>query len=388
MFYQSPSLDLLGSDKKSYAQETTEGPIVRPTLDINVVAATPRVTEPTSKTTPNFLGGSSVQPNPFSFIGAEFDDNEAPPVTAPIIDNAKSSGSSSSGGRSKSMRRTSGETETERNKSIDLSPKGEHETTSLYERQLPFLTPGLDVPSALQQSTQTEGGLTTCGDGGHGFEANYLRNNTELVVARDYSNHSSVIESVRDDLNARESKLESAASPNAWFIPCTNLHQIMTFETVYQLLGKCDPGLPESSIREKAARITPPFESSLSPFRRVFAILILIRKESAIFRFLDNGIDDFQLPLYFDNEERPESDIFQIADFKDQDIRDFCRTQWEVWPVFFSSQNGKIVHYECRRGEILPFMKHKWKLNKKGGSGELACYALHPHQQDFTRHTV
>jgi hypothetical protein len=333
----------------------------------------------------NPSNGSIEQSNTFqtSYTGGAFKGNDLP------LDSKSRAGSSTR--RSKSIKRKSVESGRDSGASIVLPSKGECETIATHERRpLPFLSSssGLDVPPSVQPPTPTDGGLTTCDDGGHDFEVEFLKNNPTLIVARDYSMRRPVVESVRDDLNARGTKIQSATDSKGWFIPCTRLHQIMTYETIRLLLHECDPTLSEKLVREKAAKIAPSLESSTNPFRRVFAILILIRKPSAIFSFLENEIDDTQLPFYVDEEDRPPHDVFQIADWKDQDIRDFCQTQWEIWPVFFSVKGEKIVHYECRRGEILPFVNHEWRFIKKGGSGEIACYGLHSHQQSLKRYTV
>jgi serine/threonine protein kinase len=275
--------------------------------------------------------------------------------------------------------------------SINLQSTPGHMNEATDERPLLFNTGSDDpLPLTLKPPAHMERALTTCDDGGHVFEADFLRTHPELIIGRDYSKRVPVLKSVRDDLNAGGTKLRSATEvQHTYFIPCTTLHQIMTEQTVRLLLRECDTTLATNVIHQQAAKIAPPLQFNLSPFRRVFAILILIRKPLVIFSFLKNGINDSLLPFELDEDDGPPHAIFTEDDWGDQDIRDFCRTQWEVWPVFFSGQGEKIVHYECRRGEILPFTiaEQEWKLFKKGGNGEITSYQLHPHQQSLTRYT-
>lgn len=287
--------------------------------------------------------------------------------------------------------------------SIVLSQQPESENTAAKDGKVEILVKKssdaltvqspLIVHSPLGVLTPTEGGLTTCDDGGRTFEADFLAENEDMVNERTYDSGHSVIEQVRDDLDATSVKLQSAIDPKSWYISCTSLHAIMTFKTACLLLHEIDAGMSQSYVEQVAEEIAPPLSRRYATsFRRIFAILILIRKPKAILELHARSLDDSQL-CKFDSEPssgsplHPMLEFFRDAKWKDGDIRDFCRVQWEVWPVFFSVTGRKVIHYECRAGEILPFRKINQKI-MKGGYGEVACYELHPHQQTLVRYTV
>ena len=283
---------------------------------------------------------------------------------------------------------------------IVLLPKPESKDSAVEDRTIQKLVDRsrdaatLTVRLPYGVSTPTDGGLTTCYDGGRSFEADFLHKNQHLVKERKYNPNRSVIEQVRDELNANGVKLQSAIDPKSYYIPCTRLYSIMTYDTVCFLLHECDEEMSRLDVERLAGDIAPRLSSNATTsFRRIFAILILIRKPKAILEFHARTLDDSQLPYNFESEPSPEStphplsQLFQESEWKDGDVRDFCREQWEVWPAFFSVKGKKLVHYQCRPGEVLPFQKIRQKI-KKGGYGEVACYKLHPDQQNLVRYTV
>jgi hypothetical protein len=245
-------------------------------------------------------------------------------------------------------------------------------------------TPSLSQASTL--SIVTEGGMTTCGDGGQNLERLFLKNNPGKVSHRSYAAVESVVKSVRTDLNADETKVQSAANSKPFFIPCTALYSIMSQETVGLLLTELYPGEKLGMMNKK---VLAPLLPGAPSFRRTIAILILIHKQADLRWFFQQDINDSELPFDFIEMKNPRSKYAELG-WETEDFRNFCRVRSEVSPVFFavskSDEKEKIVHYQCRSGEVVPFTKHNWTV--RAGFGEVSSYNLHEDQQNLHRYTV
>ena len=231
-------------------------------------------------------------------------------------------------------------------------------------------TPSLSEASTL--SIVTEGGMTTCGDGGQNLERNFLKDNPGKVFHRSYASVESVVKSVRRDLNADVTKVQSAENSKPFFIPCTALYSIMSQETVGLLLREL---YPSENLGMMNKEVLAPLSPGAPSFRRTIAILILIHKQGDLRWFFQQNIDDSELPFDFIEMKNPNSEYANLG-WETEDFRNFCRVRSEVSPVFFavskSNQKEKIVHYQCRAGEVVPFTKHNWRV--RAGFGEVSSY--------------
>jgi hypothetical protein len=280
-----------------------------------------------------------------------------------------------------------------------LSCPGESAAQNVWRGNNELLGIPADSKPAVQSFSQassvtvvTEGGMTTCDDGGHDFEGLFLKNNPHRIPHRSYASSQTVLERVRKDLNADGTKIRSAAGSRPFFIPCTSLYSIMSQETVGLLLQET---YPNEDLGETTKEVVAPLLAGARSFRRAFAILILINKQADLRWFVEKGIDDSQLPFDFDEMNHPSAEFMELrvnSAWETEDFRRFCHTRLEVSPVFFSvsgpSNKEKIVHYQCRLGEVLPFVEHEWTINKQGGFGEVTSYKLHEDQQNLHRYTV
>lgn len=246
------------------------------------------------------------------------------------------------------------------------------------------------VPNFSQTSTLsivTEGGMTTCSDGGRELERLFLRSNPDRVSHRNFSTAKSIVRTVKKELNADKTKLQSAAGSKPFFIPCTAIHSIISQETVDLLLQEL---YPNETLGKMNKEVLAPELPSAPSFRRTITILILIDKSKYLRWFFRNDISDSELPFDFGEMMDPLSRYAELG-WEPEDFRNFCRVRSEVSPVFFSvsksEEREKIVHYRCHSGEVLPFTKQH-ELAAKGGFGEVSSYDLHEDQQDLHRYTV
>jgi len=281
--------------------------------------------------------------------------------------------------------------EVEEPKSNEVTPPSGYRANSQNVRRIGsggLRTSGrLDVPSA-SPSLLTEGEVTICDDSGQDLERQFLKENAKRIKARIYLPNKSIVEQVRNDLEADEAKLESAASPSRFFIPCTLLKEILSQETVGLIIKELYPDPATGMSKETLAPESP--GPGTPSFRRTIAVLILIRRERDLHWFVRKEMHDSELP--FDYRTLKEMTLTWALDWGPQDYRDFCERKHEVSPVFFAMSGflqkarKKIVHYHFNQGEILPFTRKHWA--EQGGFGEVMKYDLHQDQQHLRRYTV
>ncbi|KZL81698.1 protein kinase-like (pk-like) [Colletotrichum incanum] len=269
---------------------------------------------------------------------------------------------------------------------------------------------GLQVPKTpkVKQSntTITDSGPKSCVDGGRYYESLYLRNRLTLrtgfhdmpetlPLLRRYSGRKSVLRQVLVDLTGDDTVVQSAMNPKSAFVPCTILHDIMSFETVKLILQEC---FSEALWTTKDVQRIAPKDMNTTGLRRIFAILIIIQKHSDILSLLsfDSNIDDSYLMALDDTGTRSNATygqeqleaFFVQQDWLPVEKKAFRRTQWEVSPIFFANEGGHDVHYQCRSGDILPLIEHSNGIHKQGGYGEVTSYLLHESQQSLKRYTT
>ncbi|KAF6807390.1 protein kinase-like (PK-like) protein [Colletotrichum sojae] len=255
-------------------------------------------------------------------------------------------------------------------------------------------------------STVTDIAPKPCSNGGRDYESTYLRarynppSSSDGIPAsapprRDYrKSKKPILRQVLIDLTSNSTVVQSALNPKSKFVPCTVLHDIMTFETLHLIFSEIFK--QEQWTAQDIQRIAPR-DRSKTGLRRIFAILIIINKHYDILRLLqlDQDLDDTYLPALDDPahpsptpEQTLLEDFFERQDWIDREKTLFRQTQWELMPVFFGNEGGHDVHYQCRSGDVLPLVKHVGGIHKQGGYGEVTSYLLHKDQQSLKRYTT
>lgn len=141
-------------------------------------------------------------------------------------------------------------------------------------------------------------------------------------------------------------------------------------------------------------------------FRKIFVILVLIKKTSAIIPFLDRDVNDSDLPLekVERQHERGAYDLRRSRNSKrrlkcfskqwDQlDIRNFEEYQWTTLSPFFGKGGHKVVkHYPLQDQVVLPFIEvatRKGQIDTdrtlvfEGGFGKVFKVDIHPDHHNF-----
>lgn len=128
-------------------------------------------------------------------------------------------------------------------------------------------------------------------------------------------------------------------------------------------------------------------------YRKIFAILLFIRRPSRIWSFVEEGVCDADLPLVevprpnrldrrFDLRCKRKLDTPLRCLRKWKDVYDFEASQCIVLAPFFHKSNGKDVpHIELQPDHLLPFIG--WKSMPHGGYGQVYKATVHQSHHAF-----
>ncbi|KAK1752984.1 calcium and calcium/calmodulin-dependent serine/threonine-protein kinase [Echria macrotheca] len=259
-----------------------------------------------------------------------------------------------------------------------------------------------------------------CSQGGVEFEGQHIADVADKQKAKIYDLHASperFLDEVRKDLEPALSSMFTKSE--LYFLPWTDLHNVLSTDTVprlLQILNSRRPGSQYSNeeLKEFANKIAPPLPRLAEDrgvngqFRRTFATLILSKRESMIFAFVEAGFDDEQLLLVpFGPGLCAAPGKFQhlFMNWDKREIKHFKKYRWEVSPTFFAVKrelapapkagsqgaDGNVIFKRVRyllrsTEEVLPFEGSE-REDIKGGFAEVRFFKLHKDQQDLPRFT-
>jgi hypothetical protein len=174
------------------------------------------------------------------------------------------------------------------------------------------------------------------------------------------------------------------------YLPLDQLCEILSPAVVNQLLLQ---HFDEDKVSEYGVEVlgtrreVPPFPARR---RRIFAILVLIDQVRRLPKFIENNVDDRQLPLQFDNIEKPKraKRVTYITQQSDVSIL----TEFDVWPThsaldfilwqriinvpFLMFPVDRICFYNLPQDCTLPF--DSYGIQENGGYGNVYQATLHP----------
>jgi hypothetical protein len=139
-----------------------------------------------------------------------------------------------------------------------------------------------------------------------------------------------------------------------------------------------------------------PISGPKKSYRRIFAILVVIKRISYISSFVMHGVSDEDLPLVkmvdengmiagfrrkSDNEDAPGLECFASFDERDRDGFETVG-QWAMSaPVFERPDGNKVRDYDLASDAILPFVKEE--MVSSGGFGVVFRVQIHPEHHNF-----
>ncbi|KAI0599392.1 hypothetical protein F4775DRAFT_583271 [Biscogniauxia sp. FL1348] len=257
-------------------------------------------------------------------------------------------------------------------------------------------------------------------DGGYQLEQDYVQsslgNESDIEITDSGPLAIEKDESLEDELH--DALVESVFLPGEpEFLPGDELRRIVCPRRVNQLLADDQLSIQLPSNHSSiGSLICPPLGSGNPPYQRILTILILLGNNmyKQIRHFIAENIDDTRLPLKLvrSPEHRTEALTRSSEDetplefslgWRRRYLKGFIRWQWQISPTFFAVSDGDIAHYECRKGEILPFMAvgqgeelpfwgHDRTFNpadtSQAGNSVMLKYQIHKSQQNLRRYTT
>ncbi|TVY48835.1 Serine/threonine-protein kinase [Lachnellula occidentalis] len=172
---------------------------------------------------------------------------------------------------------------------------------------------------------------------------------------------------------------------NSYFIPNDELERLLHVDAIMDELGL----MPTQESHRLAQNV-----SNKAP--RLFAILVCLGLGELIPQFIDEGIDDGDLPFgrtddsrrprswQLCSKSRPNEPIKCMAGWKQSIIVNFDREQRYVLAhIFDNKEEGRIPHYDIGNNCILPFVKDEEQGNqvKQGGFSTVWEIIIHPAHQ-------
>lgn len=147
----------------------------------------------------------------------------------------------------------------------------------------------------------------------------------------------------------------------------------------------------------QVSTFTPKFKIPKEPkkqrssFKKIFAILVLMRRASEIDHFVAHAVTDDMLPLvrniqedkeFLASHSEPESVLTCFEHWERDDRHHFEDYQWRVLaPIFNQLEDGEDHHLDLQVDCVLPFCQ--WKCYARGGSACIYMAKIHPHHNNL-----
>jgi hypothetical protein len=188
---------------------------------------------------------------------------------------------------------------------------------------------------------------------------------------------------LRDDLCDARIELQ----PFRYFIAVDDLRRLITVDSISAELARCNA---EFGNHERGQEI---MEKISQVAWKLFAILVYVEQGHRIIDFLDENIDDTDLP-FVRSDETSTSVNFKLCSKKKSSqpikcmllwnqrlVNDFGRDQWcMLAPIF--EYTDEIEHYELDDNCVLPWIERSDRAINEGGYSTVCKVAIHPaHQQ-------
>ncbi|CAN9083314.1 unnamed protein product [Alternaria alternata] len=168
------------------------------------------------------------------------------------------------------------------------------------------------------------------------------------------------------------------------FIPESQIRDIVRDEVIQAELSKSNKSVGKPSRMLKAPVVSKNYES----YRKILAILYLMKRPSKIRLFVKAGLCDDQLPFKkaqhlgrFDRSatltSRNTPGSANIKFTRPEDADEFLDRQWSVLAPVFSGSDGIVPHDDFKCESILPFLPET-TIAKEGGSSKVFKAKIHP----------
>ncbi|CAO2649035.1 Nn.00g099840.m01.CDS01 [Neocucurbitaria sp. VM-36] len=176
------------------------------------------------------------------------------------------------------------------------------------------------------------------------------------------------------------------------FLPTSQLANIVTDDAVRNELIKRKHSISNLWKRPKAMML-PEQNGS---YRKIFAVLCLMKRLSKLRFFVECGVCDTHLPLdkvslsdssgkHFGLRSRLDTAAPMVELRREDDIDEFVERQWSVLAPYFAGSDGThISHSDLQPETILPFLNCTDTV-KVGGSGRVFKAEIHPDHHSLSK---
>jgi hypothetical protein len=190
-----------------------------------------------------------------------------------------------------------------------------------------------------------------------------------------------------------DARIEWPKGDNRYFIPADVLQSLVTVESIYSELVRCRIKMQRDEILDTSKRIW-----KAAP--RIFAILVCMNKGRCIINFLNEGLEDEDLP--FKRSEIKEigagannfklrsrrhdgKRINSMSNWGRSEITTFGRDQWWMLAPIFKegkTNRAKVRHWDLEDNCVLPFIEDTKRTKvKESGFSSVWGVLIHPAHQ-------
>jgi len=196
------------------------------------------------------------------------------------------------------------------------------------------------------------------------------------------------------------------------FFPRGNLSSLVTQDCVFDELSQLDllnNMHNATQIRAYAKRIceereiddkSPP---TIKSFKKIFVVLTLVEKTSSIIKFLEEDINDLDLPLIKIEKSRNRFDLQAsrkpgevlecFRNWSQSKVQAFEEWQWTtISPFFHKGEYRDVRHFRLQDSVLLPFTsdsrrqrgtENEFPTEIVGGQGRVFKANIHPDHHNF-----
>jgi hypothetical protein len=188
-----------------------------------------------------------------------------------------------------------------------------------------------------------------------------------------------------------EARLEWPEGEIRYFLPADAIVALITVESIAEELRLRNAKLPAGQsyhlLATRIARFAP----------KLFCILVLLRKACCIIEFLEENLDDSDLPFNRDGKTRRSGNFRLCSNLHENQpiksmsrwpsnwIKDFSREQWSVITPTFK-RSDTIQHYNFHNNSVFPYTRDEERNEdqvKEGGFGRVWEIEIHPAYHSF-----
>jgi hypothetical protein len=174
-----------------------------------------------------------------------------------------------------------------------------------------------------------------------------------------------------------------------YFLPADAIDSLITIESIEKEIMwrniKLQHGQSHFQVATRVLRSAP----------KLFCVLVILRRAYYIGEFLEENLDDTDLPFVRDNKNRrsghfrlcsrlhPQKPLKSMSHWTPKEIQDFSREQWSVMTPMF--EGGELIkHYEFGDNCVFPFTRDEERRQiKVGGFGSVWEIEIHPAHHSF-----